>query len=160
VNVGLLLLAASGLQHTPGTDSIPGAHAAIVAALGPAVGLVFAVGLLASGLASTSIGAYAGSVVMDGLLHRRVPPLVRRTVTLVPAVVLLALGADPTWTLVVSQVVLSFGIPFALVPLVRLTRDVRLMGAERTGPWLHGLLAGIAALVVGLNVTLVVLLAR
>lgn len=160
VNVGLLVLAATGLQHVPGTDTIPGAHAAIVAALGPAVGLVFAIGLLASGLASTSVGAYAGSVVMSGLLHRQVPALVRRTVTLVPAVVLLALHADPTWTLVISQVVLSFGIPFALVPLVRLTRDARLMGAERTGPWLHALLAGVAVLVVGLNVTLVVLLLR
>ena len=97
---------------------------------------------------------------MDGLLHRRVHPLVRRTVTLVPAVVLLALGADPTWTLVVSQVVLSFGIPFALVPLVRLTRDARLMGAERTGPWLHGVLLGVAALVVALNLALLVLLLR
>ena len=160
VNVGLLLLAATGLRHLPGTDSIPGAHAAIVAGLGPAIGLVFALGLLASGLASTSVGAYAGSVVMDGLLHRRVHPLVRRVVTLVPAVVLLAMGADPTWTLVVSQVVLSFGIPFALVPLVRLTRDVRLMGAERTGPWLHGVLLVLAALVVGLNVALLVLLLK
>lgn len=111
VNIGLLLLAATGLRHVPGTDSIPGAHAAIVASLGTAVGLAFAIGLLASGLASTSVGAYAGSVVMDGLLHRRVPPLVRRTVTLVPAVALLAAGADPTWTLVLSQVVLSLRHP-------------------------------------------------
>ncbi|WP_291760837.1 Nramp family divalent metal transporter [Cellulomonas sp. 73-145] len=160
VNIGLLLLAATGLRHVPGTDSIPGAHAAIVASLGTAVGLAFAIGLLASGLASTSVGAYAGSVVMDGLLHRRVPPLVRRTVTLVPAVVLLALGADPTWTLVVSQVVLSFGIPFALVPLVRLTRDERLMGAERTGPWLNTVLLAVVGLVVALNVALLVLLLR
>lgn len=158
VNIGLLLLAASALQGVEGTDSIEGAHAAIVASLGPAVGVVFAVGLLASGLASTSVGAYAGATIMAGLLHRRIPLLVRRVVTIVPAVVLLALGADPTWTLVLSQVVLSFGIPFVMVPLVRLTRDRSVMGADRSGPVLHGVLCVVVALVVALNLALLGLL--
>ncbi|MCC2334885.1 Nramp family divalent metal transporter [Cellulomonas wangsupingiae] len=158
VNIGLLLLAAAGLQGTEGTDTIEGAHAAIVSALGPAVGLAFAVGLLASGLASTSVGAYAGATIMEGLLHRRVPLLLRRVVTLIPAIVLLAVGADPTWTLVLSQVVLSFGIPFALVPLVVLGRDRELMGADRNGPWLHAVLCVVVGLVVVLNLALLVLL--
>lgn len=158
VNIGLLLLAASALRGVDGTDSIEGAHAAIVTALGPAVGIAFAVGLLASGLASTSVGAYAGATIMEGLIQRRIPLLVRRVVTLVPAIVLLAVGADPTWTLVLSQVVLSFGIPFAVIPLVRLTRDRSLMGADRNGPWLHATLVVVVALVVALNLTLLALL--
>ncbi len=158
VNIGLLLLAASGLRGVPGTDSIEGAHAAIAASLGPVVGVAFAVGLLASGLASTSVGAYAGATIMAGLLRRRVPLLVRRVVTLIPAVLLLALGADPTWTLVVSQVVLSFGIPFAAIPLVRLTRDATLMGEARTGARLHAVLITVVTLVVALNLTLLALL--
>jgi manganese transport protein len=158
VNIGLLLLAASGLRDAAGTDSIEGAHAAIVDAFGMGIGIVFAVGLLASGLASSSVGAYAGATIMAGLLHRQVPIAVRRVVTLVPAIVLLALGADPTWTLVLSQVVLCFGIPFAMVPLVRLTRDARLMGADRNGRALHGALVTVVVLVATLNGALVVLL--
>lgn len=158
VNIGLLLLAAAGLQGTAGTDTIEGAHGAIVDALGPVVGLAFAIGLLASGLASTSVGAYAGATIMEGLLHRRFPLLLRRAVTIIPAIVLLAVGADPTWTLVLSQVVLSFGIPFVLVPLVRYGRDRELMGADRNGPWLHAALCVVVGLVVVLNVALLVLL--
>ncbi|HWJ84109.1 MAG TPA: Nramp family divalent metal transporter [Cellulomonas sp.] len=158
VNIGLLLLAASGLRGVPGTDSIEGAYAAIVAALGLGIGIAFAVGLLASGLASTSVGAYAGATIMEGLLHRRVPLLVRRVVTLIPAVVLLGLGADPTWTLVVSQVVLSFGIPFAVIPLVAFTRSRALMGDARNGPCLHAVLVAVVTLVVALNLTLLALL--
>ena len=158
VNIGLLLLAASSLRGVPGTDTIEGAHAAIVAALGAGVGIAFAIGLLASGLASTSVGAYAGATIMEGLLHRRIPLLTRRVVTLVPALALLALGADPTWTLVLSQVVLSFGIPFVMIPLVRLTRDRTLMGAHRNGTGLHAVLLVVVALVVALNLTLLYLL--
>ncbi|UJP41523.1 Nramp family divalent metal transporter [Cellulomonas palmilytica] len=158
VNIGLLLLAAAGLRGEPGTDTIEGAHAAITTALGPVVGLAFAVGLLASGLASTSVGAYAGATIMAGLLHRRIPMLVRRVATIIPAVLLLALGADPTWTLVVSQVVLSFGIPFAVIPLVRFTRSRDVMGEARTRTGLHVVLVLVVALVVVLNATLLVLL--
>ncbi len=158
VNVGLLLIAAAGLAGRAGTDTIEGAHAAIASGLGVWVGVAFAIGLLASGLASTSVGAYAGAVVMGDLLHRAVPLVARRAVTLAPAVAVLWLGADPTWTLVISQVVLSFGIPFALVPLVRLSHDESVMGDRRTGPAQHAVLWGAVALVVALNLTLLALL--
>lgn len=159
VNIGLLLLAAANLRGVEGTDTIEGAHAAISTALGTGVGLVFAIGLLASGLASTSVGCYAGAAVMEGLIHRRIPLLLRRAITLVPALVLLAVGADPTWTLVVSQVVLSFGIPFAVIPLVRLNRDRRLMGRFANGPRLQAALVVVVVLVVALNLALLALLA-
>lgn len=159
VNIGLLLLAAANLRGVEGTDTIEGAHAAISGALGPVVGVVFAVGLLASGLASTSVGCYAGAAVMEGLIHKRVPLLVRRSITLIPALVLLGVGADPTWTLVVSQVVLSFGIPFAVIPLVRLNRDRALMGAHANGPRLQAVLVVVVVLVVALNLALLALLA-
>mgnify|MGYP000917152773 FL=1 len=159
VNTGLLLLAASALQGQQGTDTIEGAHAAIASALGPTVGTVFAVGLLASGLASTSVGAYAGSEIMNGLLHIRVPLWARRLVSLVPALVILAAGAEPTWALVVSQVALSFGIPFAIIPLVSLTRDRRVMGEHANSPVLAAAGALIAAAIVVLNLLLVYLTA-
>jgi manganese transport protein len=159
VNIGLLLLAAANLRGVEGTDTIEGAHTAISSALGPVVGVVFAIGLLASGLASTSVGCYAGAAVMEGLIHRRIPLLVRRAITLVPALLLLGLGADPTWTLVVSQVVLSFGIPFAAIPLVRLNRDRTLMGEFTNGPKLQAALVVVVALVVALNLALLFLLA-
>lgn len=160
VNIGLLLLAASALSGVEGTDTIEGAHAAIGAALGPAVGTVFAVGLLASGLASTSVGAYAGSEIMAGLLHVRIPLFVRRLVTLVPALAILAAGAEPTWALVLSQVVLSFGIPFAIIPLTALTRDRSLMGENADGTWTRVASTLVAALIVGLNIVLLVLTLR
>jgi len=131
VNLAILLLAAANLAGVEGTDSLEGAYAALRDGLGQLVATLFAVGLLASGLASTSVGAYAGAEIMQGLLHARVPLLARRLVTLVPALVILALGVDPTLALVLSQVVLSFGIPFALVPLVALTRRHDVVGAYR-----------------------------
>ena len=157
VNISMLLLAASALQGVPGTDSLEGAHAAVQGALGPGIGLLFALALLASGLASTSVGAYAGAAIMQGLLRVRVPLLVRRVVTLVPALVVLAVGVDPTTALVVSQVVLSFGIAFALVPLLRLTGDAALMGADVNGAPVRWAARFAVAVVVALNVGLVVL---
>ncbi len=157
VNVGMLLLAAVNLRGIEGTDTIDGAHTAIQNTLGPGIALVFAIGLLASGLASTSVGSYAGATIMQGLLHRRIPLFTRRVITLVPAVVILALGADPTWALVLSQVFLSFGIPFALVPLVRLTNDTTLMGGAANRPFVRWVLATIVVLVIALNVALIAL---
>jgi manganese transport protein len=121
VNLCILLLAAANLAGVPATDTLEGAYAALRDGIGPAVATIFAVGLLASGLASTSVGAYAGAEIMHGLLHVRVPVIARRIVTLIPALILLGIGVDPTLALVLSQVVLSFGIPFALIPLVVLT---------------------------------------
>jgi manganese transport protein len=121
------------------------------------VGVLFALGLLASGLASSSVGAYAGSEVMAGLLKVRVPLLARRAITLVPALLLLGLGAPPTQTLVLSQVVLSFGIPFAVVPLLKLNTDAALMGEHVAGRGLRVVGWTVAALVIALNATLLVL---
>ncbi len=131
VNLCILLLAAANLAGVPGTDTLEGAYNALYVGIGPAVATLFAVGLLASGLASTSVGAYAGAEIMHGLLRVRIPLLARRLVTLIPALVILALGVDPTLALVLSQVVLSFGIPFALVPLVVLTAQRRTLGIFR-----------------------------
>lgn len=154
VNIGMLLLAASTLGGISGTDSIEGAHAAIVDSLGPVIGVVFAVGLLASGLASTSVGAYAGSTIMNGLLKVRIPLQTRRMVSLIPAIILLSVGADPTWALIVSQIVLSFGIPFALIPLLRLTANKELMGVHRDGLPLRVTALLSVILIVALNVLL------
>ena len=157
INISMLLLAASSLRGVDGTDSIEGAHAAIVDSLGPVVGVVFAVGLLASGLASTSVGTYAGASIMGGLLRVRVPLLVRRLVTLVPALVVLGVGFDPTRALVLSQVVLSFGIPFALVPLVAFASSRKLMGEFANGVWLRWASWISTAAIVVINVVLILL---
>lgn len=155
VNLAMLLLAASALSGIDGVDTLSGVHAAIGQHLGFGVALLFAMGLLASGLASTSVGCYAGAVVMGGLLRRRIPLLLRRLLTLVPAVVLLAFNVDPSWALVISQVVLSFGIPFALIPLVRLTSSRTLMGDNVNHKVTTGLAWVIAALVIALNLALI-----
>jgi manganese transport protein len=157
VNMSMLLIAATNLQGRDDTDSIEGAHAAVRDALGPAVALLFAIGLLASGLASTSVGAYAGAMIMQGLLHKTFPMLVRRLVTLIPALVVLAIGIDPSRALVISQVVLSFGIPFALIPLVRLTSNRTLMGADANARLTTALGWAVAAVITLLNVVLIYL---
>ena len=157
VNIALLLLAAGNLRGVEGTDSIEGAHAAVVEGLGPTVGMIFAIGLLASGLASTSVGCYAGSVIMAGLLTTRIPLLARRAVTLVPAIIILVVGVNPTWALVISQVVLSVGIPFALVPLVRFTANRSLMGVYVNPRVLTVVAWCFAAVIIALNVVLITL---
>jgi manganese transport protein len=155
VNIAMLLLAAATLQGVGDADSIEGAYQAIASALGPVVATLFAVGLLASGLASTSVGSYAGVAIISGLLSKRVPILAMRAITLVPALAILSIGVDPTWALVVSQVFLSVGIPFALIPLVRLSNDRRLMGAFRNGALLRVVAWGVVALIVALNLVLI-----
>jgi len=157
VNLALLLVAATNLRGRAGTETIEGAHQAVGDTLGPAVALFFAIGLLASGLASTSVGAYAGAMIMQGLLRTTFPLLVRRLVTLVPALLVLASGVNPTRALVLSQVVLSFGIPFALIPLVRLTSDRSVMGEDTNGRLTTALAWSVTALIVVLNAALIVL---
>ena len=154
VNIGMLLLAASALAGVPGTDTIEGAHAAITAALGPAVGVAFGLGLLASGLASTSVGAYAGASIMSGMLRVRLPLIVQRAITLIPALLVIGAGFDPTMSLVLSQVVLSLGIPFALIPLARYTQSRALMGANANKPLLRWAIWISVVLIVALNVAL------
>lgn len=157
VNIAMLLLAASNLQGVGGTDSIEGAYVAIEAALGPIIGGFFAVGLLASGLASTSVGSYAGATIMDGLLRVRIPMIARRLITLIPAVAILGSGINPTWALILSQVLLSFGIPFALIPLVVISSDRATLGRHANGPVLRILAWIVVGLIVLLNVALIVL---
>ena len=160
VNLAMLLVAATNLQGRNDTDSIEGAHAAVRDALGPTVALLFAIGLLASGLASTSVGAYAGAMIMAGLLRKTFPLLLRRLVTLVPALAVLAVGVDPSRALVISQVVLSFGIPFALVPLVRLTANRELMGADVNHRVTSALGTAVGVVIILLNVALIYLTVR
>ncbi len=157
VNLAMLLVAATNLQGVENTDSIEGAYSAVQSTLGHTVALFFAIGLLASGLASTSVGAYAGAVIMQGLLHKSYPLLLRRLVTLIPALVVLAIGVDPSRALVLSQVVLSFGIPFALVPLVRLTGNRELMGGDVNHRVTTVLGWTVAAVISLLNVVLIYL---
>lgn len=157
VNLAMLLVAATVLPGIEGTDSLEGAHAAIESALGVTAGLLFAVALLASGLASTAVGAYAGADIMGGLFRTRLRLITRRLITIIPAIVILGLGVDPTFALVLSQVVLSFGIPFALVPLVWLTSRRALMGIAVNAWWTTAAGWLIAAGIIALNIALLIL---
>jgi manganese transport protein len=153
INMSMLIIAAS-LFHDSGlsdVDTIEGAHAGFESLIGSDAALAFALALLASGLAASSVGTYAGQVVMQGFINRTIPLILRRLVTMLPALVVLGLGLDPSRSLVISQVVLSFGIPFALVPLVLLTRRRDIMGAL-ANRGLTTVVAGVvAALIIGLN---------
>jgi manganese transport protein len=132
VNMAMLAVAAKlfyGTGHTNIT-TIQQAHAGFATMVGGGAALAFAVALLASGASSSSVGTYSGQVVMAGFVNLRVPLLLRRLITMIPAIIVLALGVSPTSALVLSQVVLSFGIPFALIPLVHLTSRDDLMGVH------------------------------
>jgi len=153
VNASMLVIAATLFfgSDVPDTDTLEGVHAGLARVLDQPAAFMFAVALLASGFASSGVGTYAGQVVMQGFIQRRIPLLVRRAFTLAPALVVLGIGVDPTSALVLSQVVLSFGIPFALVPLVLLTRRRDLM-AELVNHRLTTFLAALAAaVIIGLN---------
>jgi manganese transport protein len=162
INLAMLVIAAalfgpgSKTGAQPGVDSIEAAHAGLGRLVGGGAALVFAVALLASGLSSSSVGTYAGQVVMQGFIRRRIPLYLRRGLTMLPALVVLGLGLPTTDSLVVSQVALSFGIPFALIPMVLLTRRREVMGAlvnRRITSLAAGLVAG---LIVLLNIYLIV----
>ena len=156
VNLALLLVGATALAGDERTATIEGVHAAIVDHMGFAIGLLFAVGLLFSGWASTAVGCYSGSVVMSDLIGVKVPLLLRRLVTAVPALVVLAVGVAPMTALIVSQILLSFGIPFALIPLVLLTSRRSVMGPDRNGPATVLAAGAVCAAIVSLNVVLIV----
>ncbi len=157
VNLGLVMLGAVGLPHGLESTTIDQVHDALGTRLGPATALLFAIALLFSGLASTSVGCYAGSVVMTGLLDITVPLLARRAVTAVPAVLVLLLGLDPTRVLIFSQVVLSFGIPFAIIPLALLTSRRSVMGEQANGNGVRIMVGAAAVAIVSLNVGLIAL---
>jgi manganese transport protein len=157
VNLSMMIMAA-GLFHNSGLvgiDSIDGAFDGLKQLVSPGAATVFGIALLASGFASSSVGTMAGQVVMQGFIRRRIPIFVRRAITLAPALIVLAVGLDPTDALVGSQVVLSFGIPFALVPLVMLARRRELMGSLTNPPWLTALVSVLSALIISLNVFLI-----
>jgi manganese transport protein len=130
INMAMLIVAGS-LFHgqASGIESIEGAYHGFQTLAGAGTALAFALALLASGFASSSVGTYAGQVVMQGFIARTIPLVLRRLVTMAPALIVLAIGLDPSRALVISQVVLSFGIPFALVPLVLLTSRRDVMGS-------------------------------
>ncbi len=156
INVTMIVVAASVFHHVGGgtLDSIQAAHDGLGRLAGGGAAIAFAVALLASGLSSSSVGTYAGQVVMQGFIRRRIPLFARRALTMLPALVVLSVGLPVTATLVVSQVLLSFGIPFALVPLTLLTRRVDIMGALVNRRVTTAVMFAVAATIIGLNVYL------
>jgi manganese transport protein len=156
VNGAMLIMAASTFYYQGLTSigTIEEAHRTLQPLLGPAASWVFAISLLASGLSSASVGTMAGQVIMQGFLHWHIPPWIRRAVTMAPSLLVIAAGLDPTRTLVISQVVLSFGLPFAVIPLIMFTRRRDLMGVLVNHPFTN-LMAGIAAaIIIALNIYL------
>jgi manganese transport protein len=156
INASMLVMAAS-VFHGSGllnVDSLEGAHRTLEPILGAAAGKLFALALLFSGLASSAVGTLAGQIVMQGFIRRQIPIWVRRVVTMLPAFVVIAIGVDPSRTLVFSQVVLSFGIPFALIPLVIFTSRSDVMGTLKNRAPTIAIAAAVAALIVALNVFL------
>lgn len=158
VNAAMLIMAAATFYRAGRTDvgTIEQAHRTLEPLLGSAASWVFAISLLASGLSSASVGTMAGQVIMQGFLERNIPIWVRRLVTMIPSLVVIALGLEPTTILVLSQVVLSFGLPFTVYPLWRFTRDQQLMGElvnRRVTTWVLAAILGLIAL---LNVVLIV----
>jgi manganese transport protein len=157
VNMAMLAVAAKLFHSTghTGVDSIQAAYHGFGNQVGGLAALAFAVALFASGASSSSVGTYAGQVVMSGFINVRVSVLLRRLVTMVPALVVLAIGVNPTDALILSQVVLSFGIPLALIPLVMLTMRPDVMGAHvnRRITTLAGV--SLAALITALNLFLI-----
>jgi manganese transport protein len=157
VNMAMLAVAAK-LFHTPalsGLSTIPQAHMEFGRLVGGGAALAFAVALLASGASSSSVGTYAGQVVMAGFINFRIPLLLRRALTMLPAIVVLAVGMNPTTALVLSQVVLSFGIPLALVPLVMLTGRRDVMGVHVNRALTTVLAWSCAILITALNLFLI-----
>ena len=154
VNVAMLAVAAALFHGVADVGSIEEAYDGFGSQLGEGAAIAFGVALLASGLSSSSVGTYAGQVVMQGFIRRSVPLVVRRLITMTPALVVLAVGVNASDALVVSQVVLSFGIPFALVPLVLLTRRPDVMGSFRNARATTAVATVVALLIIALNVFL------
>lgn len=155
VNISMLLLAASALRGAPDTDSLEGIFAALGSNVSPIVAGLFGLSLLVSGFASTTVGAHAGAVIMEGMIKRSIPLLVRRVITIIPAVAIVGFGIDPTQALILSQVILSFGIPFALIPLLLATSSRKIMGDQKNHPAIIIILSAITAVIVLLNLALI-----
>ena len=156
VNLSMMAVAAA-LFHDSGltdVDTIQGAYSGFEKLISHNAAVIFGVGLLASGLASSSVGTMAGQIVMQGFIERRIPIFLRRAITLAPALIVLAVGLNPTEALVISQVVLSFGIPFALIPLLVIARRGDVMGSLANPRWLTMLASTLGGLIIALNVFL------
>jgi manganese transport protein len=158
VNLAILSLFAASLGGLD-VDEIPLAHDLLEQREGASVAFLFGLALLASGLSSSSVGTMAGQVVMQGFINRQIPIFLRRAITLAPALVVVGAGLDPSRALVLSQVVLSFGIPFALVPLILVTRRRDLMGSLVNTTATTAVATAVAAVIISLNVFLLVDLA-
>jgi manganese transport protein len=156
INLSMLIIAASLFHDSgrTGVDTIEGAYHGFDDLLGPGAALAFGIALLASGLSSSSVGTYAGQVVMQGFIRRRIPLYLRRGLTMAPSLIVLGIGVNTTTTLVISQVVLSFGIPFALVPMILLTRRKDVMGALVNTRLTSVVATVVATIVICLNVFL------
>jgi len=156
INVAMLVMAASTFFRSGHTnvDSLEGAHRTLEPILGSASSALFALALIASGLSSSAVGTLSGQVVMQGFIRKQIPVAVRRLVTMIPAFVVIAIGLDPTRTLVLSQVVLSFGIPFALVPLVYFTARRDIMGRLVNRRITTVVASAVAVAIIALNVFL------
>jgi manganese transport protein len=158
INAAMLIMAASTFHRSGMTSvgTIEQAYITLEPLLGKAASWVFGLSLLASGLSSASVGTMAGQVIMQGFLHIEIPVWIRRLVTMVPSLIVIFIGLDPTRTLVISQVCLSFGLPFAIIPLVYFTANKKFMGilVNRKLTTLAATL--VAAIIVGLNFFLVV----
>ncbi len=153
INGAMLVMSAAtfftqGLTHI---GTIEEAYRTLQPLLGPAAGWVFAISLLASGLSSASVGTMAGQVMMQGFLHHHIPIWIRRMVTMLPSLIVIMIGLDPTRTLVISQVVLSFGLPFAIIPLVMFTQNKNLMGVLVNRKITTIIVSLIAVLIIVLN---------
>jgi manganese transport protein len=157
VNMAMLTMAAA-VFHSRGLfeigSDLPKVFGGLEQYLGAHSGLVFGVALLASGVSSSSVGTMAGQVVMQGFIHRQIPVFLRRAITMVPAMILIASNFDPSRALVLSQVFLSFGIPFAMIPLVMFTRNKALMGNLVNSRLTNWAAYGVATMIIGLNVYL------
>jgi manganese transport protein len=158
INAAMLMMAAATFHKTGMTSvgTIQEAYHTLEPLLGKASSFVFAISLLASGLSSASVGTMSGQVIMQGFLHREIPIWLRRGVTMIPSLIVIMIGLDPTRTLVISQVVLSFGLPFAIIPLVMFTRRRDLMGVLVNKRFTTILASLVATLVVALNLYLLV----
>ena len=156
VNAAMLITAAAAF-HTgnAGVGTLEQAYKTLQPLLGPAAGIVFGVALLASGLSSSSVGTMAGQVIMQGFLHFHIPPWIRRVVTIVPSLIVIFVGLDPTRTLVISQVVLSFGLPFAVIPLIMFTSRKDIMGVLVNRRLTNILAVLCAVLILSLNIFLI-----
>ena len=159
INIAMLTIAAAALHgHNIMIQNLDQAFHALGHTLDHGADIFFGLGLLASGLSSSSVGTLAGQVVMQGFIHRRIPLFLRRAITMAPALVVIAIGLDPTRSLVLSQVVLSFGIPFALIPLLLFCRDRELMGSLVNKPSTTLIATVVIGIILSLNAFLLFLL--